>query len=162
VDALVALRNRSARTADVRNTCLPEGEVTSPANRRRAYQQARAQSRAARRMASRTARIAQWWAALPDPKPDFFTPAHLSAELGLPMRAIATALRWLGWHGVTRHERGRQRRLWLSPGSKVRPRNRGRPMLYAPLLAPNPDDTPAVIHSSPQSLHPQHFSRKPK
>lgn len=99
---------------------------------RASRRQARIQTRASRRLASRTASVAIWWNALPRPHPEFFTPMALSLSLGKPMRRMAAALRWLGWRRIVRRVRGAQVPLWLPPTTSIKPRSIGRPRLYEP------------------------------
>lgn len=99
---------------------------------RRAYLAARAQARAARRLASRAALISTWWDGLPAPRPTYLTPLALSAALGQSTQSLAAALRWLGWRRIIRRVHGAQVPLWVPPGSTLTPRPPGRPRLYAP------------------------------
>lgn len=102
---------------------------TSPAIK--AFRARRAQARAARRLASRTAFVVNWWSSMPEPRPDFLTPLSMQASLGQPMRRMAAALRWLGWRKIIRRVHGQQVPLWLPPSTSIKPRARGRPRLYA-------------------------------
>lgn len=95
-----------------------------------ASRQARNQARAARRLASRSAAVTVWWDALPNPRPEFFTPMSLALSLGQPMRRMAAALRWLRWRRVIRRVNGDQVPLWLPPTTTLTPRPVGRPRVY--------------------------------
>jgi hypothetical protein len=105
--------------------------TTPDAKRRRNAKQDRNESRAARRLASRTAEIVVWWNATPAPRPEFFTSMSLALSLGAPMRRMAAALRWLGWRRIVRRIRGTQVPLWLPPSTTLKTRPRGRPRVYA-------------------------------
>ena len=95
------------------------------------FKNARKVSRAARRLASRTAAITVWWNRQPEPRPNFLTPMTLTLSLGYPIRRMAAALRWLGWQKVIRRVHGTQTALWLPPTTTLTPRPRGRPRVYA-------------------------------
>lgn len=94
------------------------------------FQKARSISRAARRLASRSAAITVWWNRQPAPRPDFLTPMTLTLSLGYPIRRMAAALRWLGWRQIIRRVRGKQVVLWLPPSTTIKPRPRGRPRIH--------------------------------
>jgi hypothetical protein len=76
-----------------------------------------ADARAARRLATRAAQVATWWASITEPKPQYLTPASLMYHLGKPLRRMAAALRWLGWCCIRRRIRGHQKIIWLPPKS---------------------------------------------
>ena len=94
------------------------------------FKHARTTARAARRLASRTATVSIWWDRLPNPKPNYLTPATLALSLGCSIRRMATALRWLGWRRIIRRVRGKQMALWVPPSTTLEPRPRGRPLMY--------------------------------
>lgn len=96
------------------------------------FKHARTTARIARRLASRTATVSIWWDRLPNPKPNYLTPASLARSLGFPIRRMAAALRWLGWRKIVRRIWGRQVPLWVPPSSTLKPRPRGRPSIYHP------------------------------
>ena len=98
----------------------------------RAFKTRRAKIRAARRLASRTAYVVNWWTTLQQPRPEYMTPLALQVSLRQPMRRMAASLRWLGWQKIVRRMHGTPAPLWLPPTSKIKPRARGRPRLYAP------------------------------
>ena len=102
-------------------------------------QSRRPQLRAARRLAARQSQISLWWASMPTPRPDYFSPLALSLALDQNLRRMAAALRALGWQRVIRRVHGRQIALWLPPGSPITPRSRGRPRHDAPSSTPSPD-----------------------
>ena len=102
-----------------------------PSAAKAAFRNAQMQSRAARRLASRTAYVVNWWTAMPQPRPEFMTPLTLQVSLGQPIRRMAAALRWLGWRKIVRRMHGSPVPLWLPPTSHIKPRARGRPRLYA-------------------------------
>ena len=108
--------------------------INNPATmkRRTSAKQERNESRAARRLASRTAEVVVWWNTMPGPRPTFITPMSLALSLGAPMRRMAAALRWLGWFRVVRRVRGSPVTLWLPPSTTLQPRPRGRPRIYEP------------------------------
>ncbi len=107
-----------------------KASFTKQTSNRRPFLADRAAARAARRLASRTTLAALWWNAVPDPKPQFYTPLALRLALGQSMRRMAAALRWLGWRQIRRRVHGKQLFLWLPPSSEVQPRQPGRPRLY--------------------------------
>lgn len=98
---------------------------------------ARALARSIRRyrLAQQASHAAQWWAAQPSPRPDYYAAPALRDELCVA-RLPVTALRWLGWRTQRHTFRGRQRTVWLPPGSRMRPYPKGRPRLYPPHLLP--------------------------
>ena len=97
-----------------------------------AFKARRAKIRAARRLASRTAYVVNWWTTLQQPRPEYMTPLALQVSLRQPMRRMAASLRWLGWQKIVRRMHGTPAPLWLPPTSNIKPRARGRPRLYAP------------------------------
>jgi hypothetical protein len=107
-----------------------------PARRARpariASQTRRTQRRQDRRLANRAAFVATWWAAQPNPKPDYYSPLTLQLCLGQPLRRMAASLRLLGWRRIVRRHYGRQIWLWIPPQSALKPRPRGRPRIYLP------------------------------
>lgn len=86
----------------------------------------RARLRAIRKLAERQTRVAMWWASLPAPKPESFTPLAMHLALDTPLRAVAASLRALGWRRIVRRTHGKYIVLWLPPGSPVQPRPVGR------------------------------------
>ena len=101
-----------------------------PNTEKTSFKNARTVSRAARRLASRTAAITVWWNRQPAPRPNFLTPMTLALSLGYPVRRMAAALRWLGWRQIIRRVRGKQVTLWLPPSTTLKPRPQGRPRIY--------------------------------
>ena len=101
-----------------------------PPRAQSSFKKARTVSRAARRLASRTAAITVWWNRQAPPLPDFLTPMTLALSLGYPIRRMAAALRWLGWRQIIRRVRGKQVALWLPPSTTIKPRPQGRPHIY--------------------------------
>lgn len=88
-----------------------------------------------RTLERRKARVAERWAALPDPKPTALTPGTLESLMGLDMLRLAPALHALGWTRLLRRVNGRPVTLWLPPGSPVSRRPVGRPSVAALVLS---------------------------
>ncbi len=112
--------------------------VDTRVTRRANMRKARAQSRATCRRASHTARLTMWWAALPSPRPDSFTPAALTVAMGhlarrtpFALRRLAPSLQQMGWRQIKRRVNGKQVALWLPPTSTLRPRPRGGQRIYS-------------------------------
>ena len=95
----------------------------------RASASRRSCSRATRRLVARQSHIQKWWASLPTPRPEYFTPLALTLALNENTRRLALALRLLGWQSVVRRVHGKSTRFWLPPDSPVTRRPRGRPRL---------------------------------
>lgn len=86
--------------------------------------------KAKRRLARRAAKVAAWWASMPEPRPHFVTSRALRQHLGAPLSVFGAALRWLGWFRLHR-QMGHQRLfIWLPPGSPIQPRPRGGQHLF--------------------------------
>lgn len=98
--------------------------------RRVAFNKDRSQSRAARRLAARVTTITLWWNSQLF-QPEYMTPKCLAIVLRQPMRRMAAALRWLGWHQITRRIGGKPLLLWIPPSSTLTVRSACRPRVYA-------------------------------
>jgi hypothetical protein len=94
------------------------------------HMQNRTTAKSARRLAARAAQVTTWWASITAPKPQYLTPMSLELSLGKHPRRMAAALRLLGWRCIVRSIRGRQKVIWLSPTSTIKPRPKGRPRIY--------------------------------